>query len=817
MYGLQRDARVALSVTVGILTILWGCYLTPRAEAFTSAELDAIAEHIYRGGASQIDPISCGTSCENLWDHEQVRLSDSPTTYALHRQLLEIRQRVSVLPDPESFHPELATGKSVASWRLGSGTNAKWLQLTIPPPATGVVGAITEGRMGWPRVVVASGFSNLSGDWELRTPFMGWKAWGAPAWGTVWPIYDDVHIYSPGYGIWPCIPSSDPSLVYAGWQILYGPPRKAQVNCGVDISQYQMPYSPLDVTDGDGPGSIEDFDSQSTTEPSIEYWADRPATFSSLRTRVGTELDGNPDRYGQLIPWYRALLDDPESDPSLDETPFLAERFRPSLRFDTGEPWRPLDVERFLEEAFDDSQPGDHHELCTSVASTRQCEPMDEASPAWQMLRDYRQGVGEDEKDDWPVIAVHGEGDDPDNFKSPRRGSCYHDGLNDCDAGSNTAVYYRASGPYLEANYQFLDYWMFFRFNKFDGGDHEADWEHMVVALPSGEANPETFGWVGLSGHSDSQFRYLRDVLRCDGDLSAGSCGSELGGATGDRVVAFVANGSHAIYPEPCSAPLGAATCERSTAGGTTLLPPEKGYDGERKWGADDDPTALRRWPDDPTAWDNVTSDLHWVNWPGRWGLKDDDSSVESPGAPTRDVFYEPWSWTCSERGTDESVNCDGGESLLRASAQGDEIKGSPCDAWAGPGVALTWCDEKALARGLRRGTVGVVAIEPDVHIGGRRRPAATSVGITQVGGGYVAPGQEVEIVPGAAIGGDLTIGIREGKSRVRATFSGDTLVTDGRLTRRLSTRIRRTTDGRFALERGNGLIRPERVERMSR
>ncbi len=327
-------------------------------------------------------------------------------------------------------------------------------------------------------------------------------------------------------------------------------------------------------------------------------------------------------------------------------------------------------------------------------------------------------------------------------------------------------MYYRASGPFEDGDFKFLDYWLFFRFNKFNGGDHEADWEHITVARAA-EGNPSTFAWVGMSAHNDATFRYLRDILRCDNNLTQGSCGTESN-KTGSRPVTFIANGSHAIYPEPCSVPSGAAGCPRSTSDGSVGVT-EKGYDGANEWGADSDPAALRRWPDDPSTWELANADPHWVNWPGRWGLKDGESHVESPGAPSRNIFYEPWTWECSERGTpDETDDC--GDSSSAVSASGTEAAGTPavtaekasqCDEWAGPGLALAVCDPVALRHSLRDGSLGVRVERPRAALNGARRASTRSGGVTQVAGTPLKPGQELTLDRPLAEGESVRVNIQ--------------------------------------------------------
>lgn len=462
-----------------------------------------------------------------------------------------------------------------------------------------------------------------------------------------------------------------------------------------------------------------------------------------------------------------------------------AHQFRPVVRFDSSEPWRPLEVERFLEEDFSDGQPGEHHEICSSVSDTASCETIDESdapgSPdAWTKLRDYRAGAyAPEDSGSWPVISIHGTGNEIDNFESPRLAEpgCVHPGdMRDCDTGQNTAMYYRASGPFLGADYKFLDYWMFFRYNKFGGGfDHEADWEHITVARAA-QGNPTTFAWVGMSGHHDNTFRYLRDVLRCDDNLSQGSCGTESD-PTGERPVAFVANGSHAIYPESCQAVGGAATCDQSTASGQTPAG-EKGYDGVSKWGADSDPAALRAWPDEPTTWSASNPAPYWVNWPGKWGLMEGDSSVESPASPTRNVFYEPWTWECSERGTPgETTDCpDGGSARAASTAASDDAvaqaqTAGQCQEWAGPGLVLAACDPDQLASSLRDGSLGVETDSFAAAVNGNSRRGTRSRGVVQVAGDPLKPGQTLTLDRPLPAGASLRVNVIDRRVAKTAYF----------------------------------------------
>lgn len=763
---------------------------SPAARSWTvqrplTPHMDEISEHVYRGGASQAIPdVDCGPRCAALWAAEHERMPNRAAPRRLHGELFELRQRIHLLPPPDAMIAPVATDKSMIAWTFGTD-RAKWLGVEAPPPSEGRAGEITRALPAQAERGLASGGST-SGDWALSTPTLGLLGLHAEDDFGVW---DFVWDHDPGW--WPsCDASTAPSLEYPGWSILRGPVYTLEINCGTRYEHFETPFFPFLTLrpDGTAPGAIEDLGGQPVSEPAIEWWADQPGTWEMLRSSVIAELEGHARRYPTLIQWYRHQYDSAVPDPMADDDGVseLAERFRPILRFDSREPWRPLNVERFLEEDFDDGQPGTHHEICSSVRVTPEsCSSIDDGdaagSPeAWTNLRQERGGVGQG-KENWPVISVHGEGDDIDNFKSPRLSDCFRNSPNDCDVGENTAMYYRKSGPFPgDANYRFLDYWVFYRFNKFDTGDHEADWEHITVAIaPSGE--PETFAWVGLSGHKDYTFRYLRDVLRCDDDLAAGSCGSEIGDELGKRVVSFVSNGGHANYPEPCSSPDGAARCPQShTVPGTDIPRPEKGYDGYFRWGAADDPSALIRWPEQLPAWTADTSQAsEWVTWPGRWGLRNGKSSVESPGAPSRDVFHRPWSWECSERGTDGTVNCDDGatgsgsgassSSSARAAANANV---GECAPWAGPGVVVSWCDPSALRSAMRRGTLGRTTEALKAQVGGRNRLVASTKALTQIAGPALETDRSLVIRGSIPAGAEVRIMAKGKRQLITARFA---------------------------------------------
>ena len=469
------------------------------------------------------------------------------------------------------------------------------------------------------------------------------------------------------------------------------------------------------------------------------------------------------ERLGSMISGF-AWVGDPSFPQAVDRDAALAHRFRPILRFDTSESWRPVNVERFFDETFADGQEQTRHQLCPSYATPGAgCAPWRGAlSPPSLMLND--EVVAPDAPDSsWPYIDVHGVGDEIDNFKSPRLAQCPHGSLNDCDEGINTAFYYHSSGPYPEADYRFFDYWAFYRYNKFDPGDHEADWENVVVAVPN-ESDPQDFAWVGMSAHGPVN-RYLRSALHCDNDLSDYSCGTETLPSGKDRPVVFVANGSHANYPRRCDADLGgAATCPRIDLGTPVG---EKGHDGERPWGANDDPSALEQMPD-------------WARWRGWWGMLGGESHVRSPGL--QPYFDRPFAAICTDKwAQDESCPGDGARgSMTDADGAQAAPEGDPCAAWNGPGVAATICDPPKLTAAMASGELGVKpgpVVNATGAIDGR---FASSGGVTQIMGSTLDLGDTLTLDASLSADTELLVRFRDHETIRRARFAASDLP-DGR------------------------------------
>lgn len=185
----------------------------------------------------------------------------------------------------------------------------------------------------------------------------------------------------------------------------------------------------------------------------------------------------------------------PRPGASYPDDRWLAYAFRPLLRFDSSERWRPLDVDWLL------AEPG--HLACPTPTTPPPCAPLtgaDQLTSAVDHL-DLR-GDGPPDGAIRPRIYAHVVRDpDPAGRARPRRIA--------------------------------IDYWWFLRHNAFGIASHEGDWEGVTVIVdPFGRGVRN----VNFSQHGRS-WRYPRAVLRL----------------RGRHVEVYVAAGSHAAYPRPCA------------------------------------------------------------------------------------------------------------------------------------------------------------------------------------------------------------------------------------------------------------------------
>lgn len=282
----------------------------------------------------------------------------------------------------------------------------------------------------------------------------------------------------------------------------------------------------------------------------------------------------------------------------------LARELRPRLRFDTEEPWRPLEIGAFAgEQGFD--------------------------------LDELRRGP---EAPDF--IAIAGRRDEPRSYRSPRlRCRRAAPPALDCNDGKATAIYYRRTSH--EGRW-YWDYWWFFRFNDYGGplsdcdyycSDHEGDWEGVTV-ITTASLQPEIVGVV-YAAH--------KERILVDGSLAPRS---------GSHPVVFVANGTHASYPFSCG---GEKSCQQFGRLVHVRLP-EESHDGDVAWGGNVDSECamndcVRPLPEvgDPPD-DALPLAGDWAGWAGKWGdtcidgCGRGESSPNSPGVQTR--FRCPWAPT---------------------------------------------------------------------------------------------------------------------------------------------------------------------------
>lgn len=340
-----------------------------------------------------------------------------------------------------------------------------------------------------------------------------------------------------------------------------------------------------------------------------------------------------------------------------------ASRFRPVLRFDGSEHWRPLNVDAVLAEG--------RHKACPDRVNLRKCAVITNTAG----LRTFPTATS---FLDFAGVLV-------DDYKASDT-SCVSPMVWDCDSGRKSSIYYhQVQSP---GGYDYLDYWWLFRFNNVPNAvpgsyDHEGDWEGMSVA-PS-RADPRTFDFASFAQH-EGWYSYLRGNLECDNG-GPGSCGDEVG-KQGARISAYVANGTHASYPMKCAIPLAPDVCVQQDG-----LRPETGSDGERPWGnnsSDATAVALKEMPP-AGGWPTPGN---WVDWPGRWGASvpgaDTTNSPQSPGLQAR--FTRPWESRCA------------GGSLCATSSGSNRVSrpAEHCDSWFGPAVIAAACSKTELSNAVR-------------------------------------------------------------------------------------------------------------------
>ncbi|MDX6715965.1 MAG: Vacuolar protein sorting-associated protein 62 [Baekduia sp.] len=390
----------------------------------------------------------------------------------------------------------------------------------------------------------------------------------------------------------------------------------------------------------------------------------------------------------------------------------LALQFRPLVRFDNSEDWRPLNLDGFLAER-DPATGAAYHQLCDGAA----CAPIS----AIGGLALHRTTTSH--------LDVHGSGGEA-NYHSPDP-AC--NGTvrprRDCGSGPTSATYVHVVPPLSPAGYKYFDYWMFYRYDYVgsvpiaNSFNHEGDWENVTVGVRPGA--PTTFDYVTFSQHG-GHFAYLRQNLQCDAGGSA-SCGTTAA-KRGTRVWDFVANGTHANYATRCSE-LFFGYCRQSDG-----ITPDRGHDGAKPWAANGDATILQTMPEPTHTW--PTGSGTWSDWPGTWGVSDGPAS---PGNQNPH-FTTPW----------VGSSCFDSGCALPARAGGTA---DGCGAWLGGDVAALSCSEPALSRSLATGALDGTSVTlrrlghgPATAARSRRSVAAQAAPLAQLVGAPLQPGERLAI-----------------------------------------------------------------------
>lgn len=312
----------------------------------------------------------------------------------------------------------------------------------------------------------------------------------------------------------------------------------------------------------------------------------------------------------------------------------LAARFRPILKFDTSERWRPLNVDLLLVEG------RDGHRLHRICANSGSCNPL-------RRVRDLARSSEDG------YIDFEGDHLGGDDFRTPNLTECRNpetSRLLDCDAAPASAIYYHATA----ANDRiYIDYWWFLRYNHFlrynakrlcsskllrsVGGvcsEHEGDWEGVTAVTAPGD--PDRLEFVSYAQHTGVVRRPL-DRLRRDGQ----------------RPVVYLADGSHAAYARDCP-----HNCDQESKLLFKDLP-EDNTDGMRAWGRNGEEACARPRPCLLSL--PLTS---WGAFKGLWGSRKCTSGrrrfcqlAKAPRTPSAQQRYRyPWCYSLDER----KLACDG-------------------------------------------------------------------------------------------------------------------------------------------------------------
>jgi hypothetical protein len=274
----------------------------------------------------------------------------------------------------------------------------------------------------------------------------------------------------------------------------------------------------------------------------------------------------------------------------------LAIRFRPHLFFDSAERWRPIDVDAFL------TEPG--HQACPYPSTGAPCVPL-------RSIAQLTAAV--------PYIDLRGTHANGSDAKALDLATCAKSKptLLDCDEAGRSLIYAHVTrAPTRVA----IDYWWFLRYNAFSLDLHEGDWEGVTVIVDAAGRRVESVHFPAHAG----VWHYPAGV-------------AEIDGARHVRV--YLARGTHAAYPRPCTT----APCRQ-----TASVLPDGRFDGRSPW-VDNGAAAcaqrcVRLLPQvagHPASWDA---------WNGLWGAPR-SAIFAPPRTPAfQDRYLHPFAATSTQR-----------------------------------------------------------------------------------------------------------------------------------------------------------------------
>lgn len=304
----------------------------------------------------------------------------------------------------------------------------------------------------------------------------------------------------------------------------------------------------------------------------------------------------------------------------------LAIQFRPYIRFDTAERWRPLNIHDFLSETFtswsvvEGQYVTTPHQACKlpESSSLPDCLPLQPQSPESSLTSAF---AGDCSTTATCYLEIHDGMNDLNYRGDNTEAASIFDGqcspsssvLLECDNGTTAipnTIYYRYSVN-VATDRRYIDYWWFLRYNNvpwdaqasgpvnsaasYQIGNHAGDWEGVTVEIdPFGGGTSQDEPTVRRVYFSQHRKGVLRWVQSAAVSLVAG------------RPVVYAANGTHASYPDPCEGQV----CDIPFLPGPVgYFVPEGSRDGEASWsgnaGCND---CVLPFPTEQTSW---------TYWPG--------------------------------------------------------------------------------------------------------------------------------------------------------------------------------------------------------